>query len=136
MALMCTRLPPQVLGAASTDRCIPLGRNGVPVLASYGGGSRRGAPSQRSRLRQLPEEYDSDGSSSLDSGSVATSLATLPRHKDETAEEKRARKNAVKDSKVSMMLCLASKIMGASLHQWTSMIEQGVQPVSTLLASR
>lgn len=91
-----------MLGASSSDRLIPLGRNGVPVPASYGGSSRRGGQVQRGGLRRLPEEYDSDSnsSSSQDGASLATSMATLPRRKDETAEEKKARKAAVKESKV------------------------------------
>jgi hypothetical protein len=109
-----------VLGTSSSDRLIPLGRNGVPVPASYGGNSRRGGQVQRGGLRRLPEEYDSDssGSGSQDGASLATSMATLPRRKDETAEEKKARKGAVKESKVGG--CLADPVAVARLFVCTS----------------
>lgn len=72
---------------------------------SYGG--RRGAASRggqsRGGLSRL-SEYGSDGDSrsSVDGASIATSMATLPRRKDETAEEKKARKGAVKEAKVGL----------------------------------
>ena len=118
-----------MLGASSSDRLIPLGRNGVPVPASYGGSSRRGGQVQRGGLRRLPEDYDSDSndSGSQDGASLATSVATLPRRKDETAEEKKARKGAVKESKVGGMLgrSVRSCFLHVHTHVHTSTSSRG-----------
>ncbi len=93
----------QVLGAS--DGFIQLGRNtGIPVPDSYGGraGAARGRRS--GTLQPIPDDDDNLSYSSGDEGSVAMSAATVARRKGETAEEKKARKGAVKEAKASLRI--------------------------------
>ena len=92
--------------------------------------------------RKLPEGSQvslsaAEGRMTIVAGRARFSLATLPRRKDETAEEKRARKGAVKDTKVChLMLCLADVTMAGALHTVRQHNHELKKPWSITPASR